>query len=80
MISLGEGSDWNFETDGYPECICDIEGEHHHSVEELWARGEFYKEYSEQRSPATGEAPVVGIYGALVLMLVCVITLARKMI
>lgn len=82
---IGEGSDWNFETDGEPFCICDIEGEHHHTVEELQARADYYRSLEQaetsaiQSAPATGEYPVVKIGVTISMMLIMTFVIcARK--
>lgn len=79
MIGFGEGSDWNYETDGDPWCIC--EGDHYHSVEWLMARDDYYQQLNameQQKSPDTGEAPVVGICGTIALMLVAIIVICKQ--
>lgn len=79
MVYFGPGSDWNPETDGEPICICEIEGEHHHTVEELMARDEYYRQQSAERvSPDTGEPPVVGICGGITLVLIAIIAFGRR--
>lgn len=79
-IYFGEGSDWNPETDGVPGCICQIDGEHHHGVEWLMARDDYYKQLDamELKAPDTGEPPVVGICGSVTLILVAIIAISRR--
>jgi len=55
-------TDWDFETDGIPQCFCDTCEE----AEEVIL------------SPQTGDKAPVGMYGAIALMFVAMIVLGRK--
>lgn len=83
MIYFGEGSDWNYETDGDPICICDIEGDHHHTVEELMARDAYYNslETNEELlvAPDTGEPNIVsGLIGISIVLVMITLISYRK--